>query len=109
HGDQRTLSIALERFCEALVTDGDWSYRHLAVRPVYPHRARGNPAATDDSILMARGVATLCRANPMAMEPGHTAIPKRNEERTCVAPCEFRLAGGTRRVGGGSFNGSGTH
>ena len=40
HGDQRTLSIVLERFCEALVTDGDWSYRHLEVRPVYPHRAR---------------------------------------------------------------------
>jgi len=39
-GDERTLHVAFEQFSEALITDGDFGYRHLEVSVVYPDRSR---------------------------------------------------------------------
>jgi hypothetical protein len=40
NGNQRSLIEAFEQFKKALVEGGSWGYRHLVVRPVYPHRTK---------------------------------------------------------------------
>ena len=38
-GDEGTLHVAFEQFCEALVADDDWGYRHREVSVVYSNRS----------------------------------------------------------------------